>query len=206
MSGYRDDQEAQRMRVASLEERLAELEAENEALRVREEAPLTDLPRRGPGEAAGPISADVADTLASLKAMVSDIALTDAERARELASFKATAGDIALTDAERARGRKNSDIDGRVPRRMTPPLDPGFVKLFGLKGAIAPRDTPPAPLDETPLVSLDRLKGERLPESSGFDERRELKRHSYWSGFWNGVGVGVAISVVGLIWLLALSR
>ncbi len=35
MSGYRDDQEAQRMRVASLEERLAELEAENEELRVR---------------------------------------------------------------------------------------------------------------------------------------------------------------------------
>ena len=94
MGGYRDEQEAQRMRVVSLEERLAELEAENEELRVREaeaETPLLFGPDSPPSPASPTLTKDVAETLASLKAMGDEIALGHAEKAREAAAEIATA-------------------------------------------------------------------------------------------------------------------
>jgi len=79
MNGYRDDKDAQRMRVASLEERLSELEAENEELRIREAEAETSL-------LAPDLTKDVEDTLASLKAMGRDLLLSEAEQAREQAA------------------------------------------------------------------------------------------------------------------------
>ncbi len=78
------------MRVASLEERLAELEAENEELRVREaeaETPLLFGPELPSSPPATPrLTKDVAETLASLKAMGEELALSEAEKARESAA------------------------------------------------------------------------------------------------------------------------
>ncbi len=187
MSGYRDDQEAQRMRVASLEERLAELEAENEELRVRDaEVPLPNLPRRAPVASAGPVSQDVADTLASLKAMVGDIALSDAEKAREEERSKPVV---------QSRAPANPELT-----RLAERLKAKFVS--------APRQAP-AEVDETPLVSLAKLKGEFPTNSSEFNEMTSLQRDWYWRGMRNGIAVGVAISVIAVIaflYLIVLSR
>ncbi len=167
MSGYRDDEEAQRMRVASLEERLAELEAENEALREREaeveaETPMPfDLSRHvppAPGVASRP-SKDVEDTLASLKAMGEDMARREAEKSRE-------------------------DLQS----------DP-VVKLAKMTAKkTRPYASPTPPADTVPLVSLGRIMG---PSDSELREQREQEasRAAYWNGVRDAVLAMVFIVV-----------
>lgn len=165
MSGYRDDEEAQRMRVASLEERLAELEAENEALRALEAEAETPMPfdpsRHVPPPVPTQPSKDVEDTLASLKAMGEDMARREAAKARE-------------------------DV-----RMQSDPV----VKLAKMTAKKSrPYASPTPPVDTVPLVSLGRIMGPSDSELREQREQ-EASRAAYWNGVRDAVLAMVFIVV-----------